>query len=195
VSLNLIFIFILILIFIHSNLSNNNLTSLSVFQSSSTHLKQLVHLDLSNNQISSLPSNQFQQLVQLRFLNLSGNLLSCDQQESARAFHNLPNLRQLILTNNRLGSLSPKLFVGATKLERVDLRGNNITSIGNNTFPPALQQLHLDSKSLLCDCKLAYFARWLRHHQTTTVNGTCFHPNELKGQSVSNLAAGQLKCG
>jgi leucine-rich repeat transmembrane neuronal protein 1/2 len=80
----------------------------------------LTHLDLSNNQLESLPENIFQNLQQLQKLDISYNHLSSLHEN---IFTSLRNLKEFNLANNRLGSL-PESLANLTNLEWINLAGN-----------------------------------------------------------------------
>ncbi len=83
------------------DLSNNQLSTLPPEIS---QLSNLTWLDLSNNQLSSLPP-EFGQLSNLTWLDFSNNQLSSLPPE----FGQLSKLRELSLSNNRLSSLPPEI--------------------------------------------------------------------------------------
>ncbi len=109
------------------DLSNNQLTSLP-FEIS--HLAQLTSLDLSNNQLTSFPP-EIGQLLQLGFLNLNNNKLPSLPPEIG----NLNQLYSLTLSNNQLTSLPPEINQ-LTQLDYLNLVHNQLTSL-----PPEIGQL------------------------------------------------------
>ncbi|MEH2082636.1 MAG: leucine-rich repeat domain-containing protein [Nostoc sp.] len=87
-------------------------------------------LDLSNNQLSSLPP-EISQLSNLRRLDLSNNQLSSLPPEIGQ----LSNLTELYLYNNQLSSLPPQ-FSQLSNLTELYLDNNQLSSL-----PPEISQL------------------------------------------------------
>ncbi|XP_072300673.1 toll-like receptor 7 [Eucyclogobius newberryi] len=79
-------------------------------------------LDVSRNNIFFLHS-RFLNLVELRCLNLSNNLMS--QSLNGSEFSNLPNLQYLDFSSNRLDLLYPTAFQELQNLEILDISNNN----------------------------------------------------------------------
>ena len=63
-------------------------------------------------------------------------------------------------------------------------------SLEENAFEnlPRLQSIHLNSGSILCDCYLKWFPKWLNEttgFHRTHVTATCAHPELLKGHYIT----------
>lgn len=132
---------------------------------------QLRRLDLSGNALNGTLPDTLMSLTQVRHINISGNgdisgeiphegvvdirvmraLMEFDASSNALtgplppALVGLPNLRVLDLSNNELnGTLSGENWADATRLERLNLRGNRL----RGSIPPELGMLrgltHLD---------------------------------------------------
>ena len=86
-------------------------------------LSALRHLNLYNNQLTSLPA-EIGQLTSLRELNLGGNELTSLPAEIGQ----LASLEELCLYNNQLTSLPAEIWQ-LTSLTRLDLGGNELTSL------------------------------------------------------------------
>ncbi|PIO28584.1 hypothetical protein AB205_0136990, partial [Aquarana catesbeiana] len=69
-------------------------------------------------------------------------------------------------------------------------------SVQENAFAHVkLQELNLNTSSLLCDCQLKWFPQWLidsgfQH----SVNVSCAHPDWLSGRSLLSVDAGDFIC-
>ena len=96
-------------------LSNlNNLKGLNLFTN-------LIQLDLSNNQISSL-NKAFYSLTKLKFLNLS-----CNKLNSLDGIEDLENLEYLNVSHNKIVSLTTfRKFVNKNNLNTINIKGNLI---------------------------------------------------------------------
>ena len=123
-------------------LDGNHLSSLSNYTFPiRSILKDLI---LSNNALTSLPSGLFINLPKLERLHLSQNeLVSLPYDIS-----NLRNIQILLLDHNRLVSI-PKLN-HFKKLRIMQVDGNNISSLSDDTFPviSCLDQLILSDNAL-----------------------------------------------
>jgi len=76
------------------------------------------------------------------------------------------------------------------------LNNNNLTSLGKDMFENMyrLRTLRLSDNNLICDCHLAWLARWLRRVPRLGLYTRCFSPNQLKGQNVADLHDQEFKC-
>ncbi|KAL3887309.1 hypothetical protein ACJMK2_027251 [Sinanodonta woodiana] len=152
------------------NLSHNLISTIhsSAFQK----LSQLVVLDLSNNLLKGedLHANVFDELKQLKVLSLEGNPLKIIRQGTFDFFylasienldlshcdiHNLedraidlPRLKHLDLSWNRLQSLNPEALRMMGDLETLDLSHNDISQISVLPFLPVLNTLILDNNGI-----------------------------------------------
>ncbi|KAJ7319890.1 hypothetical protein JRQ81_019401 [Phrynocephalus forsythii] len=114
---------------------------------SSPHLPELLHLDLSYNEIESLPVEFFASMAALRFLNLSKNCLKAFVASSE-----LVSLAILDISSNSLQNLEPGTDA-LGNLQQLYLQDNNLQSLPSDTFArlSRLWLLNLRSNSLrLC---------------------------------------------
>ncbi|CAG9580972.1 unnamed protein product [Danaus chrysippus] len=100
-------------------------------------LSQVVVLDLSNCNISSLNPDAFKNTMNLTELNLSGNKIKSDEG-SLSFLEILQHLEKINLSNNNLTTIDPQLFVNNPKLYSINLIGNPFS----------------------CDCKIAEMWDW-----------------------------------
>ncbi|XP_069478994.1 trophoblast glycoprotein-like [Ambystoma mexicanum] len=135
-------------------------------------LPHLVTLGLSANRINMVEYQAFASLPNLRFLDLSNNLLayvhpdafnpvnnSIQELGLSRALYNssaiqhvatslsrggFRHLSKLELADNAIVYLPPGMFVGMSNLRQLDLRNNSLVDIKNGTFA----DLRLDSIDL-----------------------------------------------
>nr|XP_003227580.3 PREDICTED: leucine-rich repeat-containing protein 32 [Anolis carolinensis] len=112
---------------------------------SSPHLPELLHLDLSYNEIKSIPSDFFTSMSNLQFLNLSKNCLqtfvanselvslavldisSNSLQDLEVDVNTLGNLQEFYLQENYLQALRSDIFKGLPHLWLLNLRSNNLS--------------------------------------------------------------------
>ncbi|XP_060541538.1 transforming growth factor beta activator LRRC32-like [Pantherophis guttatus] len=108
------------------------------------YLPALLSLDLSYNEIQSIPSQFFDSMLSLQFLNLSKNCLqtfgtsnelallsvldlSCNSLKNLKLESNtLRGLREFHLQDNHLQELRPDIFQGLPYLQWLDLRNNKV---------------------------------------------------------------------
>jgi len=102
------------------DLSNNKITSLP---SNIGSFKMMKNLTLARNRIPSLPDD-IGKMSKLENLNASHNLL----QSIPSSFQQLKHLREICLSFNQLGSF-PLALLGLKQLNIVDLSSNKITKI------------------------------------------------------------------
>jgi len=109
----------------------------------------LLDLNLSQNNLSSVPGNLFSYLANsnLRLVNLSDNNLSSVPED---LFNQLPNLLWIYLSQNNLSNLPADLFDDLSKLQSVMLSNNNLRTIPENLFDDltSLRHIHLANNSL-----------------------------------------------
>lgn len=112
--------------------------------------KKLVHLDLSQNQLSSIQDLTFN-LPNLKSLNLADNILNNFDNEIFFQNSNLENLKTLDLANNLLRSFN--LDVLPTQIEQISLDHNKILTLNNlsSKIYPNLESLVLNKNSLKND--------------------------------------------
>ncbi|XP_038070995.1 adhesion G protein-coupled receptor A3-like [Patiria miniata] len=153
-----------------------------------------VHLDLSNNQITSLRQNAFSGLSSLLQLNLSGNRISYIEPKS---FDGLDQLEKLDLSRNRLGSVNNSMFVGLGSLEDLNISFNQISTIAAATFDRVQEIVYLDFASdyLVCDCQLKWIVRWMKDNKVRVADTTtCAFPQSMRGEKVRQLKRKELHC-
>ncbi|EDX05100.1 GD21970 [Drosophila simulans] len=113
------------------NLSFNQLKTLprGLFQSDAH--SHLVEIDLSYNGLERLEAQTFHSLGDLQTLNLQSNRL---RTIARHAFHNLEFLRYLDLSYNRLVNISHGAFTVLPNLAALDLMHNQLCSLSLKSF-------------------------------------------------------------
>ncbi|XP_062904869.1 uncharacterized protein LOC134346930 isoform X2 [Mobula hypostoma] len=114
-------------------LNFNAITSVSF--SSFRNLTKLYDLDLSNNQIRHLHSDD---KLPVQKLDLSSNVLA-----TLPDFRNLPFLRKLVLDVNEISALPQGAFEHLVNLEDLSIKGNAIISISDHIFDPLVKLRYL----------------------------------------------------
>ena len=108
---------------------------------------QLQYVDLSHNQLISLPDRGFIQQKKLIELRLSNNKIF---RVTNSTFDGLKTVTILSLRKNFLEELSSKVFSSLTSVEELDLGQNRIKSVEATTFAGLthLRVLYLDDNDL-----------------------------------------------
>nr|CAG8554654.1 3572_t:CDS:2 [Entrophospora candida] len=113
----------------HLHLDNNKFTTFPIFEDKTLELPNLETLDLSANQLTSLPDDsQHTAFPNLKIFNVNKNRIT--ELPKKLPF---PQLTTFLATSNQLGSISPSTF---ENMEVVDISNNNI-----GFLPPELGNL------------------------------------------------------
>lgn len=111
-------------------------------------------------------------------------------------FMGLRELRKLNLAGNNISSINQDAFLGLNNLKELNLQNNAIRAIQSNPFNfMNLNVLHMNSSSLLCDCHLSWLPEWLNQHSLSVDDLLCAYPDSLKDKSLSSLKTIKLTCG
>merc|ERR1719410_1220393 len=116
------------------DLSSNQLVSIPDRSfSSQRRLEQLRELGLGQNRIRQISGSAFSGLTHLAILDLSDNLLEAVPGEALAA---LPSLAELNLSQNNIRVLADSSFSGLLQLSTLDMSGNKLErlNIGQNKF-------------------------------------------------------------
>lgn len=157
----------------------------------------LRELYLNHNRITHVADGAFIQLNLLQVLDLSDNDIAWTIEDMTGAFEGLDSLLRLGLANNHINSIARRAFSGLTNLQSLDFVGNAITTVENNAFEgvPQLNQLLVNSSSMVCDCQMEWFPAWLQENNLNDgVDGRCAHPKSLQGSSIYSVAAEEFTC-
>ncbi|XP_006036335.1 leucine-rich repeat-containing protein 17 [Alligator sinensis] len=120
----------------------------------------IIKLDMSNNKIKQLQAKEFEDVSELKILNLSGN---------------------------GIVYIDPAAFSGLVNLEELDLSNNSLQNFEYGVLEDLyfLKLLWLRENPWRCDYNIHYLFYWLKHHYSVHYNGLeCKMPEEYKGWSV-----------
>lgn len=148
------------------DISNNDIISLP--DNGFSGLRSLEELHLQENAISTLADRSFVGLNALHFLNLSSNCLVALPPE---LFQSSRDIRQLYLRNNSLSVLAPGLLEGLDQLQLLDLSQNELSSrwVNRDTFSGLVRLVVLN----------------LGHNSLTRIDANVFH--DLYSLQILNL--------
>ncbi|XP_055374408.1 leucine-rich repeat-containing protein 15 [Condylostylus longicornis] len=115
----------------HLTIHNSSLAAIEETALSSLG-KGLTQLDISQNQLSKVPTIAIKHLYQLLILNLNHNKIG---QIHKKAFEGLESLEILTLYENKINLIEDEAFRGLEKkLKRLNIGGNDLTSIPRNAL-------------------------------------------------------------
>ena len=157
--------------------------NLSIFH----ELNYLRFLDLSSNDIQSLPHGLFPKLIMLRELNLrhceirtieSGVFTGLEALETlhldnnrfvsvplAMSYRTLKHLKILYLHFNYMKHLEEDTFVHMSYLTNLTLSYNELTSLNRSTFTPiysTLKSIDISENPFECSCGLKWLVVWCK---------------------------------
>ena len=114
----------------------------------------------------------------------------------AAPFRHLANLQVLTLSRNQIKSVGNQALIGLSLLQELDLSDNIISTIQENAFAhlPQLHSIKINSDSLLCDCYLKWFPKWINETKVRGGQARCAHPENLKGRSVTQISYESFTC-
>ena len=120
-------------------------------------LTMLQELDMQSCLITSLKTQLFKRLINLRLLNLNGNDL-----KRLAPLNNLYKLTHLNLDRNKLIELPN--FHNMSSLTLLNLKDNFLTNLNRSTFSDlGASKLHisLSGNPIVCSCELHWFIEWM----------------------------------
>ncbi|XP_041968519.1 protein slit isoform X2 [Aricia agestis] len=172
------------------DLQGNNISI--IFQSDFQNLKDLKILQLSENQIHTIERDAFLELNSLERLDLSRNELTAI---SRRTFRGLTALKSLHLDGNQLKCIDEKALEHLKSLEVLTLNNNNLTYLSLEAASVArLHTLRLTDNPVVCDCRVARLAAAVRAAGILGVGARCQAPAALRGALLTELEAHELIC-
>ncbi|XP_061385192.1 protein slit isoform X2 [Danaus plexippus] len=172
------------------DLQGNNISI--IFQSDFQNLKELKILQLSENQIHTIERDAFLELNVLERLDLSRNELTAI---SRRTFRGLTALKSLHLDGNQLKCIDEKALEHLKSLEVLTLNNNNLTYLSLEAVSVArLHTLRLSDNPIVCDCRVARLAAAVRAAGILGLGARCQAPATLRGAMLTELEAQDLIC-
>lgn len=165
---------------------SNTSIDLEVLKEGSESLDQLTTLEITNEKISNIPQNFFQEMQSLRELRLENDEIASLDGD---AFHNLDDsLEVLVLRRNRFNRF-PMAVKNLAQLAVLDLSDNDIViDTQENDLPEKLEPLlnlrELVMNRINCTCEFSSspFFEWIARTHISGVR--CFAPEKLKSQEV-----------
>ncbi|XP_076030523.1 uncharacterized protein LOC143018871 [Oratosquilla oratoria] len=157
-------------------------------------LSNLVELDLSDNQLETVPMRALKDVSGLRELRMARNHLT---SLPSSAFTLTPDLIKLNLGENRIASIMEDAFKALSRLEVLHLGSNLLKIITMETMRPlvALHGLNLHGNPWVCDCHLRPLRRWMtRRNVAEAVPSKCNRPKRLRDRKWQSLTLDEFVC-
>ncbi|KAF2884583.1 hypothetical protein ILUMI_21586 [Ignelater luminosus] len=120
------------------NYSNNAISYIK--EDTFENVTNLQHLYLNDNEISRIEEHTFRSLDNIRYLHLSNNNI---QNIHRNSFKNLSNLVFIDLEDNKLSIINDGTFINCNSLWQVHLAKNKIQKIQENSFKENCNLKHL----------------------------------------------------
>lgn len=179
-------------------LNHNQLSSLP---KDVDYVPTLKHINLSQNKIKYLDTQELRSYNHITSLHLSGNVL-----EKIPALSHARSLENLILSNNKINKLSPNVFTGLRKLKYLKLDHNRLGFVYHGVFDElsSLQSLDLSYNKLeiirkdLLSKLLSLEELYLQNNSITTLDDYCFrnltlHRVDLEHNRIRRFKADAFK--
>ncbi|VDN55885.1 unnamed protein product [Dracunculus medinensis] len=132
------------------------------------------------------------------FSDLSDNGLAvCVEDGSIFGNTSLPSIHTLKFASNRIRTVPSRAFENFPDLQSLDLTDNPIASIQEGAFESVhLKNLYINTSSLVCDCELRWFPKWLSSSglDRSTISTVCLHPTFLQGIDITMVDVSNLTC-
>ncbi|ESO90996.1 hypothetical protein LOTGIDRAFT_163508 [Lottia gigantea] len=118
------------------SLNKNNLQSIQDHAGTFSSLVSLVFLGLSDNQCSKIPMDLFHPLKSLAFLEISNNSFGViiKNDGAGELFAGLTKLERLDMNNNQISTIHDSLFRDLSSLKNLSLARNQISHWGRHLF-------------------------------------------------------------
>ena len=147
-------------------------------------------MDLSNNELQTVPTTFFSHSPRLAFVDLSMNHL---KTMSPEIFLPCPKLTQIILRDNELSHAHSSWFRAFYYKSRY--RFDLFPMQNNSTFRPYID---LSGNPWRCECSMISFRAWTnRNMWFLNIDGfqdvTCYTPSEVRGTSLLHLNGTQTQ--
>lgn len=133
-------------------------------------LHSLKALYLTNNKISHLAHDVFDDLTGLHFLTLDNCCVGVRQLQPG-VFKNLRNLTRLIVENMGIQNFSKEVFGNLSQLQTIQLNRNDMRTISLDALDslPKLHYLDIRNVPLSCTCKNSLLRNWTENNTKVQV--------------------------
>ena len=156
-----------------------------------------IQLDLSKNGLTGrLNAESLSKIPYLHKLDLQGNDISSIENN---AFVLTPHLEVLDLSRNKLQSIQRHTFTGLKNLKKLRLNDNQIQTLVEGSFDSliSLEKLELSDNTLVCNCSLAWFVKWIEDRPSLLANPSklkCALPIKLADKHIRKIVPEDMRC-
>lgn len=157
-------------------------------------LSNLIELDLSQNDLTTLPTPALVNTPILRKLSLANNKIRAIKNEP---FGKLNQLQSIDLSGNGIEFIDSNSFVGIRNLKHLYLHENKLRSIDGKTMQdlPSVLELTLQHNPWRCDCGMRAFRDWMLERDISiSYSPNCSTPARLAGKTWSQLELDEFAC-
>ncbi|XP_049779756.1 carboxypeptidase N subunit 2-like [Schistocerca cancellata] len=175
----------------HLDLSFNELNTLP--EDAFVHLPYLEQLLLPGNGLQVLPDRLFVSNTRISFLDVSHNGLTT---LGTTTFRRLKHLKVLKASDNKLVQLQPTLFEANFLLSEIFVHNNKLTSLSSQLLNATqISLLSLNDNPWHCDCSLKTFLEEVHSRGASLVAATeCATPPAMAKRDVILLFHDQIAC-
>ncbi|XP_054165846.1 uncharacterized protein LOC128963368 [Oppia nitens] len=157
-------------------------------------VSNLVDLDISNNFLTTVPTNALQYCPILRKLYFSHNVI---KQLTNESFAKFKHLQTIDLSHNTIELIESNAFQGLKNLKQLYLSENKLSYISGHVVRtlPSLYELTLHYNPWHCDCKLRDLRDWmLQHNIPLSYSPNCSTPSRVTGKEWKDLHIDDFAC-
>uniref|UniRef100_A0A0K0DQN7 EGF-like domain-containing protein n=1 Tax=Angiostrongylus cantonensis TaxID=6313 RepID=A0A0K0DQN7_ANGCA len=151
-------------------------------------------LFLDSNIIDEISIEEISRLTNLVKLDMSHNIVESIEDDT---FVSLTKLSTLILSYNKISCIQPRAFAGLNSLRILSLHGNDISLLPETAFASLgnITHIAMGSNSLYCDCRMAWFSRWIKTKFVEAGIARCVAPTTMTNQLLLTARSHQFQCG
>ncbi|KAL7837946.1 hypothetical protein AOLI_G00263500 [Acnodon oligacanthus] len=142
-------------------------------------------VDESNKSLISIPTTYHSNTSKLILHHNRIKMTIVDAQTLSK----YPDITELDLSFNLISELPAVAFSALTNLEVLNLRGNQLKTIGNDTFSDLkkLKRLELQNNPWNCTCLFLNVIKCINDSGVQTEGGTCAAPEDLANKTVPDV--------
>ncbi|XP_052744563.1 insulin-like growth factor-binding protein complex acid labile subunit [Bicyclus anynana] len=173
-------------------LSECKLTSID--ENALTNLQILIVIDLSKNELKTLPTEIFKETPKIRWILLNDNQI---EKLEDGLFNNLPGLYKVDLSNNHITQIGMETFLNVPKLERLKLNNNKLEQLEKdklNALTSIYLVLDVHDNPWRCDCNLKPLVNWVIGERFSATPISCSEPPLVQGKLWSELESSDFAC-
>ncbi|XP_052744564.1 insulin-like growth factor-binding protein complex acid labile subunit [Bicyclus anynana] len=159
-----------------------------------TDLQKLIVIDLSKNELKTLPADLFKEKPKIKWILLNNNQI---EKLEDGLFNNLPSLYIVDLSHNRIAQIGMETFLNVPKLEKLKLNNNKLEQLEKDKLS-ALTSIHLvldiHGNHWRCDCNLKPLVNWVIEGRFSATRLLCSEPPLVQGKRWSELESSDFAC-